>query len=197
MERGLYRVSVVELPPEWEPASFDDSPGDLRCVEDIGRHDTIEAALAQVIEFNRENAEVGTPRWAVAFEAPSRGRSAYRVCTPLSYRLVHIHWPEGWEPKSPLDVPDCAWRDQSDTSMEYEFDAAVEAVRSLNEAHMLEPSCERWTLLVAIECEPLHTSTFCDYLGTETSLTVRRLHVIRPSENSGPNRLFTTVRTLG
>ncbi|MBX7167424.1 MAG: hypothetical protein K1X74_13930 [Pirellulales bacterium] len=189
-----YRVSIVECPDGWEPNSLDDSPGGLRCIEDIGSHDAIEEALEQVIAFNRGEIDDGPKRWAVVFEPPVRGRSHYRVCTPLTYRLVHIHWPEGWQPESPLDVPTCSWRDQSDTSGEYGFDEAIEAARSLNEAHLLEPSFERWTMVVAIECEPLHTSIYCDHLGTETSTTVRRLHVVRPNTGSR-DKLFTTVRS--
>lgn len=197
MERGNYRVSIIEFPAHWEPVTLDDSPDDLRCVEDIGRHETIESALSQVVEFNREATEVGSPRWAVVFEAPSRGRANFRVCTPLTYRLVHIQWPEGWTPSSPLDVPDSAWHNQSDATVEYGFDEAVDAVRSMNEAHMLEPACQRWTLLVAIECEPLYTSTYCDHLGTETSMSVRRLHVVKPTNGSAISfRRFTTVRTV-
>ncbi len=194
MSQGGYRVSVVLRPDGWEAASLDDSPDELRCLDDIGTHDKLEDAVEQVLDFNRQAVSEGSEHWAVAFETPPRGRSSFRVCTPLTYRLVHVHWPDGWEPKEPLDVPPSAWREQSDTQQEFSFDEALDALRSLNEAHMAEPTSQRWSIMVAVECEPLHTSTYCDHLGTETSISVRRLHVVRPLGDGDSHRLFQTVR---
>ncbi len=193
MSQGGYRVSLVQFPEGWDPGSLDDSPDGLRCTEDIGHHDFLEDALEQVLEFNEQAVEGDRTKWAVIFESPVRGRSNFRVCTPLSYRIVHIHWPQGWTPESPLDVPNCEWHDQSDSNTEFTFDEGLEALTSLNEAHLMEPSCERWSIMVVVECEPVHTSMYCDHLGTETSMTVRRLHVIRPADSNQGHRLFATL----
>lgn len=193
MTQGGYRVSLVQYPDGWEPVSLDDSPDGLRCTEDIGVHDTLEDALEQVLDFNMESIEGDRSKWAVIFETPVRGRQNFRVCTPLTYRIIHIHWPEGWAPNSPVDVPDCEWHDQSDTNAEFTFDEALDTLKSLNEVHLMEPSSERWSIMVAVECEPVHTSMYCDHLGTETSMTVRRLHIVRPVDSSSGHRLFDTL----
>jgi len=194
MSQAGYRVSLVQFPEDWEPGSLDDSPDGLRCTEDIGQHVLLEDALEQALDFNELSVEGERSKWAVIFESPVRGRLNFRVCTPLSYRIVHIHWPEGWSPQSPFEIPDCTWRDQSDSSNEFTFDEAFDALKSLNEAHLMEPSCERWSIMLAIECEPIHTSMYCDHLGTETTMTVRRLHVIRPVADSNQgHRLFATM----
>ncbi len=193
MSQGSFRVSLVEFPEDWEPGSLDDSPDGLRCTEDIGHHDLLEDALEQSLDFNEQSIHGDRSKWAVIFETPVRGRLNFRVCTPLSYRIVHVHWPQEWTPESPLDVPDCAWRDQSDSNAEFTFDEGLDALKSLNEAHLMEPSCERWSIMVAVECEPVHTSMYCDHLGTETTMTVRRLHVIRPVESNEGHRLFETI----
>jgi len=196
MSQSGFRVSLVQFPDDWEPGSLDDSPDGLRCTDDLATYDLLEDALEQTLDFNRESIEGERSKWAVIFETPVRGRLNFRVCTPLSYRIVHVHWPEGWKPESPFDVPDCEWQDHSESSAEFSFDEAVEALRSLNEAHRMEPSSERWSIMVAVECEPVHTSVYSDHLGTETSMTVRRLHVVKPIDASG-HRLFETIASKG
>lgn len=195
MSQGGYRVSLVQFPENWEPASLDDSPDGLRCIDDLSSYDLLEDALEQVLDFNRESIEGDRSKWAVIFETPVRGRLNFRVCTPLSYRIVHIHWPDGWTPESPFDVPDCQWHDQSDSNTEFAFDEGIEALRSLNEAHLMEPNSGRWSIMVAVECEPVHTSLYCDHLGTETSMTVRRLHMIKPIDDAG-HRLFDSMPAI-
>ena len=64
------------------------------------------------MEHNESDDARHRGRWAVVVEPGSTGRvwPAARLCTPLTYKVTAIWWPDGWEPDSPLDVPNCVWQ---------------------------------------------------------------------------------------
>jgi hypothetical protein len=69
------------------------------------------------------------------------------------YQVATVWWPDGWEPNSPLDVPNCiGWVPQPAASPRMSYEQAVAAVRGLNRQNMDHPGTT-WRV-VAAEGEP-------------------------------------------
>ncbi len=182
-----YQVALVARPSSWEPAAFDDvppSPG--RPGEVLAEEDELFAAVKQASEYNRRAKDQDGEQWAVVVEPGSYGRTwpGARLCTPITYRVMAIWWPEGWEPHAPLDVPNCLWqsRGQADDKP-LTYDQAEATVHSLNRQCM-DNAGATWYVITAVENESVSRSVSYDPAGTETTVEVRKMHVIR-SERGG------------
>jgi len=120
----------------------------------------------------------------VVVEPGSIGRiwPAARLCTPISYVVTAIWWPDGWEPHSALDVPNCVWQTQGRAGGEwFSYPEAEATVMALNRQCMDHPG-RTWHVVVAVESEPVSRTVSYDPVGTETMTEVRRIHVIRPDQ---------------
>jgi hypothetical protein len=154
--------------------------------------------------------------WAVVVDAGSIGRTRLRarLCTPLAYKVTAIWWPTGWEPESPLDVPKCrgscrlsvdSCQTQKPTTDNEQLQTdnrqlptdncpkplsyaqAMAIVCGLNEQAMRHAST-MWYVVIAVENEPVSQTITHDASGTETTVQVRRLHVVLPGAPSGTTR---------
>lgn len=180
-----YQVSIIERSQAWQPASPDDVPADPgKPLEVLSEHDTLFAAVRRAVEHNQADQRKSDRRWAVVVEPGSLGRiwRNARLATPLAYKVTGIWWPEGWEPKSPLDVPNCVWRTQGEVNdLPLTYAQAVATLRGLNQ-QSLDRLSPLWYVVVAVENEPISQTVSYDPAGTETTVQVRRLHVVRPEE---------------
>jgi len=183
-----YLVSIVERPDGWGPAAPDDvppRPGEP--VESLGEADALFPAVRQAVDFNQSPDRQQDRRWAVVVEPGARGRiwPYARLCTPLAYKVAAVWWPTGWEPGSPLDVPNCVWQAESGSGAgPMPYRRAVATVRALNR-QSLDRAGTMWYVLVAVEHEPVSQTVAYDASGTETTVAVRRLHVVRPESGGG------------
>ncbi|MGO8746003.1 MAG: hypothetical protein ACLQNE_08430 [Thermoguttaceae bacterium] len=183
-----YQVPIIELPQGWLPLVPDDvppSPG--RPISVFAESDDLFLAVRRAIEYNQAPQREGTPRWAVVVEPGTVGRAwrNARLVTPLTYKVTAIWWPTGWEPQSPLDVPNCVWRAQGQIDdRRLTYSQAVAAVGALNRQSMAQDGA-MWYVILAVENEPTSQTVSYDPSGTETTVEIRRLHVIRPEEGGG------------
>lgn len=182
-----YQAVLVDRPANWTPAGPDDvppEPGQLG--EVLAEAENLFAVLRAAMDYNRAPPAESGPRWAVVIEPASPGctwRSA-RLCTPIRYQVVGIWWPLGWEPQSPLDVPNCVWRAQGSVAGEnLDYPRAVAVARALNQ-QSLDHGATTWYVVLAVENEPFSQTVSYDAAGVETLVQVRRLHVVRPEESS-------------
>lgn len=177
-----YQVALIELPAGWQPQSLDDTPlAPARPTGVLAAADNLFTAVRKAIEHNEAIGEADR-RWAVVVEPGSLGRvwPGARLCTPLRYKVAAIWWPTGWEPKSPLDVPNCVWRAQGEPHDELvPYPQAVATVQSLNHQGM-NLAASRWFVVLAIENEPISHTVSLDPSGTETTVMVRRVHLVHP-----------------
>lgn len=180
-----YQAVLIDRPSDWTPDSLDDvppEPGSLG--EVLAEADELFAALRVAMEYNRAPPAGAASRWAVVVEPGALGctwRSA-RLCTPVRYQVAGIWWPLGWEPQSPLDVPNCVWRAQGAAAGEnLDYPRAVAVARALNQ-QSLDHGATAWYVVLAVENEPLSQTVSYDAAGLETTVQVRRLHVVRPEE---------------
>ncbi|MBN2473603.1 MAG: hypothetical protein JXB62_03265 [Pirellulales bacterium] len=178
-----YQVAMIGWPEDWEPESLDDvSPQPGEILELLPEADDLFAAVQQAVEHNRRSRAESGDRWAVVVEADSPGKTwpTARLCTPIAYHVMGIWWPDGWEPDSPLDLPNCiscAHGPQSGRRLTYQQAAA--AVHGLNRQCMDQPGAT-WYVVAAVENESVSRTVTYDPPGTETTVEVRRLHVLRP-----------------
>jgi len=183
-----YQVSIIERPEGWVPASPEDVPVNPgKPLEVLNEADELFVAVREAVEYNDRARQTDAARWAVVVEPGTLGKTwrNARLCTPLSYKVVAIWWPGGWEPKSPLDVPNCIWKGQGETAeQQLTYQQAVAAVRGLNQQAMNHAGM-MWYVIVAVENEPVSQTVSYEASGTETTVEVRRLHVIRPEEGGG------------
>ena len=182
-----YQVAIISRPLNWEPECLDDVPLELDGpVEVLGEWDDFFEAVNRAIEHNESAEAERRGRWAVVVEPGSLGRiwPAARLCTPLTYKVTAIWWPEGWEPKSPLDVPNCIWQSQGRSGGQWlTYPQAEATVRSLNQQCIDNPSTS-WYVIIAVENEAVSQTISYDPSGVETTVEVRRIHVILPQEGS-------------
>jgi len=180
-----YEVWIVERAQGWAGASLEDVPPQpgqpLRVLSEA---DELLAAVRAASQFNEGARRDASAGWAVVVERDSPGKTwpGARLCTPLSYRVAAVGWPTGWEPRSPLDVPRCLSRAQGETdpaSLSYERALAV--VRGLNQQG-IDHAGSLWYVVVAVENEPISQTVSYDPSGIETTVQVRRLHVVQPEE---------------
>ncbi|MBN2580217.1 MAG: hypothetical protein JXB10_14605 [Pirellulales bacterium] len=194
---GRYQVAAVARPENWQPDCLDDVPLELAGpVEVLGEADDLFAAVEQAVSHNESPSARQRMRWAVVVEPGAHGRiwPAARLCTPLCYKVTAIWWPEGWNPHTPLDVPNCVWQDQGRTSGQWlNYDEAEAAVRGLNQQCMNTPGTT-WYVVVAVENEPFSQTISYDQSGTETTVEVRRIHVIRPKDGGTGDCTYCPAR---
>lgn len=178
-----YQVTVVQRPENWAPESADDVPLDLiGPVAVLAESDDLFEALDRAIEHNQSAESQQSRRWAIVVEPGCAGRAwpMARVCTPITYRVAPIWWPDGWEPQSPLDVPSCVWQAKNPTDAQWlTYPQAEATMLGLNRQCMSQPG-GTWYIVVAVENEPVARTVSCDPAGTETTVEVRRTHTIRP-----------------
>jgi len=192
-----YQVLLIESPEGWQPASPDDVPPEPGPpVETLRETEELFAAVRRAVVYNEKAQRDQRKRWAVVVEPGSLGRTRVRarLCTPLSYKVAAIWWPTGWEPQSPSDVPKCAWkaptaatRPGSEGDIDPKpltYPQATAVVRGLNEQAMRHAG-RMWYVVIAVENEPVSQTVSHDASGTETSVEVRRMHVVRPEEGGG------------
>jgi len=183
-----YEVLLIERPPAWHAASPDDVPPDPGPpIETLRQTDELFAAVRRAVVYNEKAQREQSNRWAVVVESGSLGRTGLqaRLCTPLSYKVTAIWWPTGWEPESPVDVPRCVWKAEGDIDPRpLSYSQATAIVRGLNEQAMRHAGT-LWYVVIAVENEPVSQTISHDASGTETTVQVRRLHVVRPEEGRG------------
>jgi hypothetical protein len=96
------------------------------------------------------------------------------------YQVIPIWWPDGWEPRSPRDVPNCAWQSQPLTDAQsLSYPRAEASMLALNRQCLDQPG-KCWYIVVAVENEPISRTVSCDSTGMETTVEVRGTHAIRP-----------------
>jgi len=182
-----YEVHVVTRPEVWCAGRADDVPPTLGLwIECLGQFEWLISAVQRAIEFNQHPDRQSDDRWAVVVDPETVGRrfDRGRLCTPLRYRVASIWWPSGWEPTDPLDVPDCVLHAQSDPHAEScTYERALRLVRALNRQCMDSVSAY-WYVVVAEEAEPLSRSINFDPAGVETTVEVKRFHVVRPDPSA-------------
>ena len=192
-----YEIVTVACPDGWQATRIDDVPPELGSAEidnkrePIGRAENLEAAIRQVAEFNEKSPTERNNRWAVLVEPgiPGRRWNDARLCTPITYRVMSIWWPEGWAPRHPSDVPNCAWRardTQTDAGSErtLTYAQATATVRGLNQ-QVIDQAGEQWYVVTAAENEAVSQTILRTPMGTETTTEVRRLYVLRPQSPDG------------
>ena len=176
-----YQVAVLARPEGWTPATPDDVPPEPgKPVETLGESDDLFAAVRQAIDYNQQSGE--GQGWAVVAEPGTRGRICpeARLCTPISYQVATIAWPDAWEPMSPVDVPNCVLQlTLQDAPTRQTYDQVATSVRALNQQCIDQPGAT-WYVVIAVENEPVSQTSATDADGAETTTEQRRLHVIRP-----------------
>jgi hypothetical protein len=183
-----YQVSIITRPEPWQPASPDDvppAPGER--IEGLAEAEELFGAVRQAIEHNLAPERQQDRRWAVVVEPGSPGQTwpTARLCTPLAYQVAAVWWPAGWEPHSPLDVPNCAAMAQDKAGREpMTCRRALATMRGLNRQSM-DCAGTTWYVVIAVENEPISQTVSCDPSGVETTVEVRRLHVVRPEQGGG------------
>jgi hypothetical protein len=182
---GKYQVAIISRPDNWEPECADDVPLELNGpVGMLAESDDLFEAVGLAMDHNESAEARRRRRWAVVVEPGSVGRvwPAARVCTPITYIVTAIWWPDGWEPHSPLDVPNCVWQTRGRAGGEwFSYPQAEATVLALNRQCMDHPGTT-WHVVVAVESEPVSRTVTYDPAGTESLVEVRRIHVIRPEQ---------------
>jgi hypothetical protein len=180
-----YQVAIINRPANWKPESADDVPLELSGpVGILNESEDLFEAVSRAMEHNESDEAQRRNRWAVVVEPGSIGRiwPAARLCTPITYRVAPIWWPEGWEPHSPLDVPNCVWQaHQRQGGQWYSYSQAEAIVLGLNRQCIDHPGAT-WHVIVAVESEPIARTVSYDSAGTETVTETRQIHVIRPEQ---------------
>jgi hypothetical protein len=178
-----YQVAIIRRPARWEPECPDDVPLELNGpVEVLLESEDLFAALHRAIGHNESPDAERRGRWAVVVEPGSMGRiwPCARLCTPLIYKVATVWWPDGWEPRSPLDVPNCVWKSQEPVGGQWlAYPQAEATMLALNRQCIDHPGAT-WHVVVAVENEPISRTVSRDPSGTETTVETRRMHVIRP-----------------
>lgn len=185
-----YQVAITQRPAGWEPKSPSDVPPGIesprRMLPEV---ENVFDAARQAIAFNEREGRESDEHWAVVIDRETSGRllPEGRVCTPISYKITPIWWPEGWEPTSPRDVPNCVFKARGGLAKAADsFGQAESTVVGLNRQCMDRPG-STWYVVVAVENEPVSTTVAFDASGMETTVESRRLHVIRPEHGTHGN----------
>jgi hypothetical protein len=182
-----YQVSTIKRPDNWQPETADDVPLEFQGpVSVLAESDDVFEAVSRAVAYNESDAARREGRWAVVVEPSANGRlwPAARLCTPLTYKVMVIWWPDGWEPESPLDVPNCAFQTQGQGGGEpLDYPRAEAIVSALNRQCMDRPGAT-WHVIVAVENEAVSRIVSYDPAGIETTSEVRRMHVIRPRQGA-------------
>lgn len=180
-----YQVWILKRPETWQPASADDVPPEPgQPVEVLAETGDFLAALGRAVEHNAAADRREDRRWAAVVDPTSRGQiwPTARLCTPVAYKLAAVWWPAGWEPDSPLDVPQCAWKTEAQAAQDpMSRQRALATARALNR-QSTDHAASMWYVVVAVENEPTGRTVSYDSSGTETAVGLRPLHVVRPDE---------------
>jgi len=191
-----YEIATIPHPETWQATRIDDvpptvSPEPVQERETIGETESLEAALRLLTEWNEKPATARDNRWAVLVEPgiPGQRWDDARLCTPITYRVMSIWWPEGWAPQHPSDVPNCAWKardPQTDpgSGRILTHAEATAAVRGLNQ-QVIDQAGEQWYVVTAAENEPVSQTILRTPSGTETITEVQRLYVLHPQQPDG------------
>ncbi len=184
MSSTRYRVVLISRPEHWQPAGPDDVPLQMaQPAAVLTETGDLLKAVRGAVQFNQQPARQQDSQWAIVVDPDTAGRCspAGRLATPIKYRVEPIWWPDGWEPLSALDVPNCAWRlhESAAAGDSMRWEQALATVRGLNQQCLVAPGC-LWYVVVAVENEPLSQMVSFDPSGPQTVVEVRRLHVIRP-----------------
>ena len=76
-------------------------------------------------------------------------------------------------------MPNCLWRAQGETDpAPLSYDRARAAIHGLNQQSM-DHAGPLWYVLMAVENEPISQTVSYDPSGMETSVQVRRLHLVK------------------
>lgn len=194
-----YEVWAVARPEGWKAASLDDvppQPGQPLGV--VAEAEALLPAVRRAMDENKAKRDEVSAPWAVVVErgCPGRVWRNARLSTPLGYRVAAGWWPTGWEPRSPLDVPSCLWRAQGETDpAPLSYEQALAVVRGLNRQSM-DHAGPLWYVLMAVENEPISQTVSYDPSGIETTVQVRRLHVIRPDGGGAGDCSYCPARSL-
>jgi hypothetical protein len=179
-----YQVATIGRPKNWEPECPDDVPLEFQGpVGVLAESDDLFEAVRRAIEHNESVASQQQNRWAVVIEPSSPGRiwPAARLCTPITYKVTTICWPEGWEPNSPRDVPNCVWQTKQQCGEPLDYPQAEATALALNRQCIDHPGTT-WHVVVAVENEALSRMVCYDPTSIETTKEVRRMHVVRPEQ---------------
>lgn len=98
----------------------------------------------------------------------------------LTYKVMAIWWPDGWEPNSPADVPNCVWQAQGREAVEAVSYPSAEATAYALNRQCIDHPGTTWYVVAAVENEAVSRVVSYDPVGTETTVEVRRMHIIRP-----------------
>lgn len=180
-----YEVWIVARPEGFIGSALDDVPPQPgQPLRVLAEADDLFAAVKAASGFNASARDDNSSGWAVVVEPSCQGKTwpNARLCTPLSYRVTAVWWPTGWEPRSPHDVPRCVWRAQGQTDpAPLSYERALAVVCALNQQSM-DHAGSMWYVLVAVENEPFSQTVAYDASGIETTVQVRRSHVVEPDE---------------
>jgi hypothetical protein len=196
---AMYQLLIIERPEGWQPGSWDDvppSPGEPQAM--LAEGDDLWALVRQAMEHNERADKEGTRRWAVVVEPGSPGRAwrEARLCTPVTYQVHTIWWPTGWEPLSPLDVPNCLGMASRGTDHpRLTYAQAVAVVRGLNQQSM-DHQGSTWHVIVALENEPALQPGASELAGAQPATEVRPVHVIRPDPAARGDCSYCPARAL-
>jgi len=194
-----YEVRVVERPQGWIGVSLEDvPPRPGRAIRVLSGAEGLFDAVRAAVQFNATARRDATSEWAVVVEPGSPGKTwpEARLCTPLGYRVAAVGWPTGWEPQSPWDVPRCLSRAQGETDPDpLSYERALAVVRGLNQ-QSIDQAGSSWYVVVAVENEPISQSVSYDPSGIETTVQVRRLHVVLPDQGSRGDCSYCPAHSL-
>ncbi len=184
-----YRVIVCLRPEGWQPRSADDAPPVIHSpVKSVGQSHDLFEAVHRAVYFNQRPRRTER-RWAIVVDPDSAGRawSGGRLVTPLTYKVLPIWWPEGWEPDSPQDVPNCLFQaKQVSAESAADYQAAQNIVLALNRQAMNFPG-STWYVVAAVENEPVATTVSVDPQGLEIISQSRRIHIVRSQQGGKGN----------
>ncbi len=185
-----YQVAIIDRPQDWKPETSDDVPLEFHGKVDVlMESDDLFEAVSRAMEHNDSDDARARHRWAVVVEPGSVGCAwpSARLCTPITYKATSIWWPDGWEPDSPQDVPNCVWQARGRGGQQCAgYPQAEATVLALNRQSMEHPG-KTWHVVVAVENEAVSRVVSYDPAGTETTMEVRRMHVIRPAKGGHGN----------
>ncbi|WP_347246562.1 hypothetical protein [Thermogutta sp.] len=181
---ACYRVVLIPVDEGWVPASPDDVPPQPpQPNERLLETEEFFSAVKEAIQFNQQSWSAREGRWAVVCEVGCPGRiwPGLRICTPLRYKIASIWWPAGWEPTSPLDMPLCICRTQGTLQEDQlSYEQALATIQALNQQAM-DRASTMWYVMLAVENEPVSRTISYDPAGLQTTVEIRRLHVVQPA----------------
>ncbi len=198
-----YQTVLIGRPKDWQPRQPDDVPPGAKSL--LGQAEVLcqgpelfEALQRAIDEYRRAMAE-GLDRWALVVETPGDEAVTLmdaRLCMPVEYAIAAVWWPGGWEPSSPLDVPNCILQAHAESGRRLSsYRQAVAAMVALNRQCMAQPGTS-WYVVVAIEAGAISKTVSWDAAGTETTALVRRLHVVRPERGGRGDCAFCPAHAL-